>query len=76
MARRRVPSRPSRYFNSSPEVIRLVLMMYVRYSLSLRSVEGVLEMALGRGLRPRQRSAALSLACRGSRERGARVLRH
>src|SRR5947199_5840338 len=31
-----------RYFNSSPEVIRLVVMMYVRYPLSLRNVEDVL----------------------------------
>jgi len=30
---------PFRYFNSSPEVIRLVVMMYVRYPLSLRNVE-------------------------------------
>jgi len=27
------------YFNSSPEVIRLAVMMYVRYPLSLRQVE-------------------------------------
>src|ERR1700722_9654855 len=30
---------PFRYFNSSPEVIRLVVMMYVQYRLSLRNVE-------------------------------------
>lgn len=30
---------PFRYFNSSPEVIRLVVLMYVRYPLSLRNVE-------------------------------------
>src|SRR5208337_4978961 len=35
-------SNPFRYFNSSPEVIRLVVMMYVRYPLSLRSVENLL----------------------------------
>jgi putative transposase len=29
-------------FNSSPEVIRLVVMMYVRYPLSLRNVEDLL----------------------------------
>src|SRR5580693_6730535 len=34
-----VMSNPFRYFNSSPEVIRLVVMMYVRYPLSLRNVE-------------------------------------
>ena len=33
---------PFRYFNSSPEVIRLVVMMYVRYPLSLRNVEDFL----------------------------------
>jgi hypothetical protein len=27
---------PFRYFDSSPEVIRLVVQMYVRYPLSLR----------------------------------------
>jgi putative transposase len=30
---------PFRYFDSSPEVIRLVVLMYVRYPLSLRNVE-------------------------------------
>jgi hypothetical protein len=35
-------SSPCRYFNSSPEVIRLVVMMYVRYPLSLRNVEDLL----------------------------------
>ena len=33
---------PFRYFNSSPEVIRLTVMMYVRYPLSLRQVEDIL----------------------------------
>jgi len=33
---------PFRYFNSSPEIIRLVLMMYVRFPLSLRNVEHLL----------------------------------
>ena len=31
-----------RYFNSSPEVIRLTVMMYIRYPLSLRQVEDLL----------------------------------
>lgn len=31
-----------RYFNSSPEVIRLTVMMYIRYPLSLRQVEDIL----------------------------------
>ena len=35
-------SNPFRYFNSSPEVIRLVVMMYVRFPLSLRNVEDLL----------------------------------
>ena len=30
---------PFRYFDSSPEVIRLVVMMYIKYPLSLRNVE-------------------------------------
>jgi putative transposase len=33
---------PFRYFNSSPAVIRLAVMMYVRYPLSLRQVEDLL----------------------------------
>jgi putative transposase len=33
---------PFRYFHSSPEVIRLAVMMYVRYPLSLRNVEDLL----------------------------------
>jgi putative transposase len=36
------PANPFRYFDSSPEVIRLVVMMYVRYPLSLRNVEDLL----------------------------------
>ena len=33
---------PFRYFRSSPEVIRLAVMMYVRFPLSLRNVEDLL----------------------------------
>jgi putative transposase len=33
---------PFQYFNSSPEVIRLTVMMYIRYPLSLRQVEDLL----------------------------------
>ena len=33
---------PFRYFNSSPEVIRFAVMLYVRYPLSLRQVEDIL----------------------------------
>jgi len=33
---------PFRYFHSSPDVIRMVVMLYVRYPLSLRNVEDLL----------------------------------
>ena len=33
---------PFHYFDSSPEVIRLVVMMYVRFPLSLRNFEDLL----------------------------------
>ena len=33
---------PFRYFDSSPEVIRTVVMMYVKFPLSLRHVEDLL----------------------------------
>jgi putative transposase len=33
---------PFRYFKTSPEIIRLAVMMYVRYPLSLRNVEDLL----------------------------------
>ena len=42
MPRPSKPASPFRYFNSSPEVIRLVVMMYVRFPLSLRNVEDLL----------------------------------
>jgi|GEM_PF-1218533 len=42
MPRPRVPDSPFKRFNSSPEVIRLVVMMYVRFPLSLRNVEDLL----------------------------------
>ncbi len=32
---------PFRYFNSSPEVIRLAVMMYIRFPLSLSQVEDI-----------------------------------
>ncbi len=40
---------PFRCFNSSPEVIRLAVMMYIRYPLSLRQVEDLL---FERGINP------------------------
>jgi putative transposase len=39
MPRPRKPTSPFRYFNSSPEVIRLAVQMNVRFPLSLRHVE-------------------------------------
>ena len=42
MPRPRKPANPFRYFHSSPEVIRLVVMLYVRFPLSLRNVEDLL----------------------------------
>ena len=42
MPRPRKPASPFRYFNSSPEVIRLAVLMYVKYPLSLRNVEDLL----------------------------------
>ena len=40
-SRAKLPS-PFRYFHSAPEVIRQVVMLYVRYPLSLRNVEDLL----------------------------------
>ena len=42
MPRPRKTASPLCYFNSSPEVIRLVVMTYVRFPLSLRNVEDLL----------------------------------
>jgi putative transposase len=36
------PKTPFYRFNSSPEIIRLVVMMYVKFPLSLRNVEDLL----------------------------------
>lgn len=36
------PASPFRYFSSSPEVIQLVVLMYVRFSLCSRHVEDLL----------------------------------
>jgi transposase-like protein len=33
---------PFRYFNSSPEVIRAAVLLYIKYPLSLRNVEDLL----------------------------------
>ena len=51
MPRPRKPASPFRHFNSSPQVIRLVVMMYVRFPLSLRNVEDLLaDLRAGRAL--------------------------
>ena len=42
MPRKRKSDSPLRYFNASPEVIRLVVLMYIRFPLSLRNVEDLL----------------------------------
>jgi putative transposase len=42
MARKSKSADPFRWFDSSPEVIRLVVMMYVKFPLSLRNVEDLL----------------------------------
>jgi putative transposase len=34
---------PLRYFKASPEIIRLAVMMYVRFPLSLRQAESLLD---------------------------------
>ena len=47
MARKPKPNDPFRWFDSSPEVIQLVVMLYVRYPLSLRNVE---DLAFERGI--------------------------
>jgi hypothetical protein len=47
---------PFRYFNSSPEVIRLAVMMYIRYPLSLRQVEDFL---IERGINIRSRDGSI-----------------
>jgi putative transposase len=39
MGRPKKPINPFRWFDSSPEVIRLVVMIYVKFPLSLRNVE-------------------------------------
>ena len=60
-------SNPFRYFNSSPEVMRLV-MMYVRYPLSLRKVEDLLGRARDRH-QPRDRPVLVEPVCPDVRRR-------
>ena len=40
--RRMANPNPFRYFKTSPEIIRLAVMLYVRFPLSLRNVEDLL----------------------------------
>lgn len=42
MPRARKPASPFRYFKTSPEIIRIAVLMYVRFPLSLRNVEDLL----------------------------------
>ena len=42
MPRPRQPASPFRYFKTSSEVIRLAVLLYVKYPLSLRNVEDLL----------------------------------
>lgn len=42
MPRPRKPASPFGYFSSSPEIILLAVMLYVRFPLSLRNVEDLL----------------------------------
>lgn len=42
MPRPKKPANPFRYFNSSPKVIRLEVLMYIRFPLSLQNVEDLL----------------------------------
>jgi len=51
---------PFRYFNSSSEMIRLVVMRYVRFPLSLWNVEDLLfERAMDNGYLSRNRASLL-----------------
>lgn len=42
MPRPREPGSPFRFFNSSPDVIRFAVLLYFRFPLSLRNVEGLM----------------------------------
>ena len=50
---------PFRYFKTSPEIIRLAVMMYVRFPLSLRNVEDLLH---ERGIDPKEIGELISRA--------------
>ena len=42
MAHPRKPASPFRHFYSSPDIIRLAALIYIRFPLSLRNVEDLL----------------------------------
>lgn len=51
---------PFRYFKTSPEIIRLAVMPYVRFALSLRNVEDLLhERGIDVGLPPQKWSTVM-----------------
>jgi len=57
-------SNPFRYFNSSPEIIRLAVLMYVKYPLSLRNVE--MSVSSTRRAQANERRASTHSGCPGS----------
>jgi putative transposase len=59
MPRPRKPASPFRYFNSSPQVIRPVVLKYVRFPLSLLNVE---DLFFERGIDICHEAVRLSLA--------------
>jgi len=56
---------PFRYFTTSPEIIRLAVMMYVRFPLSVRNVED-LPQRRGIGLSAIENEAATLLIANGA----------
>ena len=54
---------PFKYFHSSPEIIRLAVMMYVRFPLSLRNVEDLLH---ERGIAPSQKKLTVARSAMSS----------
>ena len=55
-------SNPFRYFKTSPEIIRLAVMIYVRFTLSLRNVEYLLHEWGIMSATPRQATGGTDLA--------------
>ena len=68
---------PSRYFKTNPEVIRLAVMLYVRFPLSLRNVEDLLrERGVGaRLIRPALNRSSLSMTRSANTTTGGPALR-